>query len=75
MWVQLLPPSSDLYTPSPHETLRQFQVSPAPSQTTAGLEGATATDPSDAVPPLLKIGSQVTPRLMLFQAPPVAVAT
>src|SRR5262245_46837986 len=75
MWAQVLPPSVDLYSPSPQETLLRGLASPVPTQTTSGLEGATATSPIETVLWLSKIGVQVMPLLTVFQRPPDAVAT
>ena len=48
--------------------------SPVPAQTTSGFEGATAMAPTDPVRTESKIDVHVTPALVDFQTPPVAVA-
>src|SRR5947209_1041126 len=73
--VQLLPPSIDLYTPSPHETLLRGFASPVPTQTMSGFEGATATAPRETVACLSNTHSQVVPLLTVFHNPPDALAT
>src|SRR5260370_16188077 len=73
--AQVLPPSVDLYTPSPQETLLRALASPVPTQTTSGLDGATATAPSDTVASWSNTGVQLVPLLTVFHRPPDAVAT
>src|SRR5918994_4362979 len=75
MCCQVLPPSVDLYTPSPNETLLRVFDSPVPTQITSGLLGASAMSPIEMVPCRSKIGFQVTPPFVVFQRPPEAVAT
>src|SRR5437870_3654449 len=72
---QVAPPSVDLYTPSPQETLLRGLASPVPTQTTSGFDGATATSPRATVSWLSKTGFQVVPLLTVFHSPPEAVAT
>ena len=43
MFFQLLPPSTDLYTPSPKPTLRWELFSPVPTQTTFGSDADTGS--------------------------------
>src|SRR5579863_4816875 len=45
--VQFSPPSVDLYTPSPTETLFRTQPSPVPTQTVFVFVGSMATAPID----------------------------
>src|SRR5437868_3194664 len=75
MFRQDLPPSMDLYTPSPHETLLRGLASPVPTQTMSGLDGATATSPMEEVPWCSKTAAQVVPASVLFHTPPEAAAT
>src|SRR3954447_19777875 len=49
MFFQVLPPSVDLYTPSPNETELRGLASPVLTHTTSLLDGATATAPTDTV--------------------------
>ena len=44
---QLTPPSTDLYTPSPYETLRWELFSPVPTHTTRGSLGSSVTHPME----------------------------
>src|SRR6266478_4203781 len=71
---QLAPPSVDLYTPLPQDTLLRALASPVPTQTTDGFEGATATAPRETVSSWSKTGFQAVPLLTVFQSPPEAVA-
>src|SRR5687768_9993599 len=75
MCVQVLPPSPDRYTPSPHETLLRGFASPVPTQTISGLDGATATAPSATTACRSNCGVQLVPLLIVFHNPPDAVAT
>src|SRR5438094_778202 len=61
MFFQVLPPSADLYTPSPHEALLRALASPVPTHTTSGFDADTATAPSETVDCWSKTGAQVTP--------------
>src|SRR5580692_10822217 len=45
--VQFSPPSVDLYTPSPTDTLLRVQASPEPTQTIFEFDGSIATAPID----------------------------
>ena len=49
-----------------------MKLSPVPTQTTFGSEGATAIEPIDAASWRSKIGSQPTPPSLLRQSPPEA---
>jgi hypothetical protein len=55
--------------------LRGLEFSPVPSQTIFEFRGSTFTQQRLKEPPLSKMGVKVTPRFMLFQSPPAAVAT
>jgi hypothetical protein len=72
MCVQVLPASVDLYTPFPMETLLRMKLSPVPTQTTLGSEGAMARAPIDCAGWSSKIGFQCTPPSVDFQTPPEA---
>ena len=48
--------------------------SPVPTQTMSGLDGATATAPTEPVRTESNTGAHVTPAFVDFQTPPVAVA-
>ena len=72
---QVLPPSVDLNTPTPHDELRMLLASPLPTHTTSPLEGAAATAPMDPTPMESDTGVQASPPLVVFQTPPVATAT
>ena len=51
-------------------------ASPVPSQTVSGADGATATAPIDIIASTpSKTGDHEMPLFMLFQSPPLAVAT
>ena len=73
--VQLRPASVDRYTPLPQGELWRLLGSPVPTHTTFGLEGATATAPTDAVDSSLKTCSKVIPAFSVFQTPPLATPT
>src|SRR5713226_3530103 len=75
IFFQVLPPSSDLYAPSPHEELWRLLGSPVPTHTTEGSDGAMAMSPILESLSLSKIGSQVVPLFVVFQTPPAAVPT
>ena len=47
--------------------------SPVPTHTTSEFDGATATAPTEPVRTESKTGAQVTPALVDFHTPPVAV--
>ena len=70
-----LPPSKDLYTPSPYATDLWLLFSPVPTQTTFGFSGSTATHPMEYELSLSNIGSKLTPQFCVFQTPPDATAT
>src|SRR6478736_2267947 len=72
--AQDLPPSFDLYKPSPKLTLRWLLFSPVPSQTTFESLGSTVTAPSEYAPYLSKIGVKVLPRFSVFHRLPAAAA-
>src|SRR5258707_12871775 len=75
IFFQVLPPSSDLYAPSPQEELCRLFGSPVPTQTTEGSEGAMAMSPMVETLSLSNIGSQVVPLFVVFHTPPEAVPT
>ena len=61
--------------PPPHELLCRLLFSPVPTQTTLASFGAMATSPMETTSWSLKRDSQVVPWFIVFQRPPVAVAT
>src|SRR5215470_6187873 len=71
---QLLPPSRERYTPSPHETLRWLLFSPVPTQTTFGFFGSSVMQPIEYEPWLSNMGVNVVPPLTVFHTPPEATA-
>src|SRR6202521_5818078 len=75
IFLQVFPPSSDLYAPSPQEELCRLFGSPVPTHTTDGSEGAIAMSPIVETLSLSNIGSHVVPLLVVFQTPPEAVPT
>src|SRR5260370_2676454 len=75
IFFQVLPPSSDLYAPSPQEELCRLFGSPVPTQTTEGSEGAMAMSPMVETLSLSNIGSQVVPLFVVFHTPPEAAPT
>src|SRR4051794_20181452 len=76
MCCQVVPPSSERYTPSPHVELWRLLGSPVPAHTMRGLLGAIAMSPIDNVlPNLSKTASQVVPLFLLRKIPPDAVPT
>src|SRR6185503_4434415 len=75
VFVQLFPPSIDLYTPSPYATTRWALFSPLPTQTTLGFFGSMATVPMEKEPSPSKTGVKLMPALVVFQTPPAALAT
>src|SRR5258708_13455362 len=75
MFFHVLPPSLDLYTPSPHETLLRALASPVPTHTTSGSDLETATSPMEMVAWLSNTGVQVVPLFVVFHKPPDAAAT
>src|SRR6266705_2909750 len=72
IFVQLLPPSVDLYTPSPQYWERRLFFSPVPTQRMLLSEGATARSPTVSLPRPLETDCQVMPPLVVFQTPPPA---
>src|SRR6185503_12410638 len=74
-FCQVLPPSTDLYTPSPYDTDRCALFSPVPTQTTLGFFGSMATVPIEYDASLSNTGVQVVPAFVVFHTPPDATAT
>src|ERR1700730_5472780 len=72
---QVLPPSSDLYAPSPQEELCRLFGSPVPTHTTEESDGAIAMSPIVDTLSLSNIGSHVVPLFVVFHTPPHAVPT
>src|SRR5271165_896611 len=72
MFVQLSPPSVDLYTPSPTETLLRTHDSPVPTQITFEFVGSTVTAPIDCTSVLSNTGLNVVPPFTDFHTPPLA---
>src|SRR4030095_8461097 len=69
--VQVLPASTDLYTPSPGMMLPRMHDSPIPMNTTSGFDSETATAPTDALLICPSVtGDQVAPKSVVFQSPP-----
>src|SRR5512146_968351 len=75
MFVNVLPPSLDFHTPSPHEVLWRLFDSPVPTHTTSGFDCDTATSPIDISPRSSKMGVSTAPLLVVFQTPPCAAPT
>ncbi len=50
MFWNVLPPSVDFQTPSPHDVLWRLFDSPVPTQTTSGFYCDTVTSPIDISP-------------------------
>src|SRR5271166_2383629 len=73
--VQFSPPSVDLYTPLPTETLFRTQASPVPTQTIFEFEGSIATAPIDCASSRSNTGLYVVPPLTDFHNPPLAAPT
>src|SRR6266850_452463 len=73
IFFHVFPPSSDLYTPSPHDELCRLFGSPVPTHTMDGSDGAIAMSPIVDTLSLSNTGSQVVPLLVVFQTPPDAV--
>ena len=61
MFVNDLPPSVVLYTPSPYAKLRCELFSPVPTQTTFELLGSMAKHPIEKTGWSSNIGSKVVP--------------
>src|SRR6266446_4899408 len=74
-FFQVLPPSVDLYTPSPTETLFRTHDSPVPTQTILEFVGSMATAPIDCTDSRSKTGLNVVPPFTDFQTPPLAEPT
>src|SRR6266436_3479765 len=72
MLIQLSPPSVDLYTPLPMDTLLRVQDSPVPTQMVFGACGSMATAPIDCAASLSKTGLNVVPPFEDFHTPPLA---
>src|ERR1700730_5432097 len=72
MRCQVLPPSTDLYAPSPHDELCRLFGSPVPTHTTDGSEGAMAMSPIVDTASLSNTGCQVVPLFVVFHTPPKA---
>src|SRR6478672_11785760 len=76
MFCQVVPPSSERYTPSPQVELCRLFASPVPTHTTLGSLGAIAMSPIEsAVLAASNTGSHVTPLLRLLNTPPEAEPT
>src|SRR5271157_4049385 len=74
MWVHVLPPSADLYTPLPHDELWRLLPSPVPTQTMSGSDCETVTSPMLETAWSSKTGFQEIPLSTLLNTPPDAVA-
>src|SRR5258708_28646871 len=74
-FLQFPPPSVDLQTPSPTETLFRVHASPLPTQTVFGFEGSIVTAPIDCTSSRSNTGLNDVPPLTDFQTPPLAAAT
>src|SRR6476659_5584736 len=74
-FMKFSPPSVDLYTPSPTETLLRIQLSPVPTHRFLWSEGSTATAPMDCAPAWSNTGLKVVPPFTDFQTPPLAAPT
>src|SRR5439155_1039308 len=74
-FVHVLPPSLDLYTPSPHHCERRELCSPLPTHTMFVSEGATATSPIVWTPSPSEVACQVIPPFAVFHTPPPAAPT
>src|ERR1039457_5901078 len=74
-FVQFSPPSVDLYTPLPTETLLRSHASPVPTQTICEFEGSTVTAPIDCTSVLSNTGLNVVPPFTDFHKPPLAEPT
>src|ERR1041385_1809644 len=75
MLIHFLPPSVDLYTPSPHHCERRLFFSPVPTHKSTESEGATARSPMVWTPSPSDAGCHVIPPLEVFQTPPPAAPT
>src|ERR1022692_3459257 len=74
-FVQFSPPSIDLYTPSPTDTLLRVHASPLPTQTIFEFEGSIATAPIDCTSSRSNTGLYVVPPFTDFHTPPLAAPT
>src|SRR5215475_6296707 len=72
---QFSPPSVDLYTPSPTDTLLRNQPSPVPTQTIFEFDGSMATAPMDCTSSRSNTGLYVVPPFTDFHTPPLAEPT
>ena len=72
MCCHVRPASADLKTPVPEKAgpLCRGWTSPVPTQTTLGLEGATAMSPTANADSCSKTGSHVMPLFVVFQTLP-----
>src|SRR5487761_2073058 len=71
--VHVLPPSVDLYTPSPITSAsRMAHASPVPAQTILGSDGATASAPMACTGSLSNTGPKLWPPSTDFHTPPDA---
>src|SRR6266849_11068415 len=75
MFCHVLPPSNDLYAPSPHDELWRLFGSPDPTHTTDGSDGAIAMSPIVDTASLSNTGVHVVPLLVVFHTPPDAAPT
>src|SRR6266849_4706216 len=75
MFCHVLPPSNDLYAPSPHDELWRLFGSPDPTHTTDGSDGAIAMSPIVDTASLSNTGVHVVPLLVVFHTPPDATPT
>ena len=73
--ANVLPPSVDFHTPSPHDVVWRLFASPVPTHTTSGFCCETATSPIASSPLVCKSGVNVAPLLVVFHTPPCAVPT
>src|SRR6267154_5900589 len=73
--VQFSPPSVDLYTPSPTDTLLRVQPSPLPTHTVFEFEGSIATAPIACTSSRSNTGLNVVPPFTDFHTPPLAAPT
>ena len=71
-FAHVSPPSVDLYTPSPTDTLLRVHASPVPTQTVFAFFGSTVMAPIDCTGCLSNTGLYVVPPLTDFHTPPLA---
>src|SRR5215831_15591856 len=74
-FVQVSPPSVDLYIPSPIDTLLRVHDSPVPTQTFLEFFGSRAMAPIDCTGCSSNIGRYRVPLSSDFQTPPLAEPT